>query len=266
MRIKILIEAEAIPLLYRHRILSLIKEALEKGDASYKDFLYNSKTAKPFTFNLVPPITRSIEEKEIRIDDKFSVKDRVFYSKGSYFSLFVSSIDERFILSLFKGLKKMDSFQFSYNNYMIVDGKSITLRIKRIIMINEKDISKDSAVFKTSSPFLLEDKNDNPVLFYEKHFEKELNEITDKILSSSHIKGKGLEKPLKFEPIQMNKQVVKHTLRAFREKTNKPIMYLTANAGVFKLEGHPTDLDILYKIGIGNRTGQGFGMLELLEY
>jgi CRISPR-associated endoribonuclease Cas6 len=41
-------------------------------------------------------------------------------------------------------------------------------------------------------------------------------------------------------------------------------MYLTGNTGIFKLSGHPKDLEILYKIGIGNRTGQGFGMVEVL--
>ena len=105
---------------------------------------------------------------------------------------------------------------------------------------------------------------DKPVLFSDKRFEKELNEVTDRILRSETIKGKGLEKPLKFEPLKMNKQVVKHTLKAFREKTGKPIMYLTGNSGIFKLSGHPKDLEILYRIGIGNRTGQGFGMVEVL--
>lgn len=32
--------------------------------------------------------------------------------------------------------------------------------------------------------------------------------------------------------------------------------------GIFKLSGHPKD--ILYKIGIGNRTSQGFGIVEVL--
>jgi CRISPR-associated endoribonuclease Cas6 len=42
-------------------------------------------------------------------------------------------------------------------------------------------------------------------------------------------------------------------------------MYITGNTGIFKLSGDAEDLNMLYKIGIGNRTGQGFGMLEILK-
>lgn len=264
MRIRIYIEAEVIPLLYRHRILSLIKEALSKSDSNYKEFLYNGKIAKPFTFNLVPPASKELKEVDIKIDDRFSIKDKAFYSNGSYFNLFVSSIDYRFIISLFNGLKRLKTFDFSFNESMLVDGKKVIFNIKNVAVLNERPITKDSIIMKTNSPILIEDKEDNPVLFTDENFEKELNEVTDRILASPHIKGKGLEKPLRFEPIKMNKQVVKHTLKSFREKAGKPVMYLTGNTGVFKLSGHPKDLEILYKIGIGNRTGQGFGMVEVI--
>jgi CRISPR-associated endoribonuclease Cas6 len=264
MRIKILIKAEKIPVIYRHRIVSLIKEALKKSDKDYKEFLYGNKITKPFTFNLVPPFKKEIKEAEIQIDNKFKIKDKVFYSGSHYFSLYISSPDYRFIISLFNGLKRLKIFDFSSYENMLVDGEKIVLQIKNVAVLNERPVKKEEIVFKTNSPIIVEDKNDKPVLFSDKNFERELNEITDRILASSHIKGKGLEKPLRFEPIKMSKQVVKHTLKSFREKTGKPVMYLTGNSGVFKLSGHPKDLEILYKIGIGNRTGQGFGMVEVL--
>jgi len=266
MRIKITLQTKQIPFIYRHRILSLIKEALKKSDQDYKSFLYENKIAKPFTFNLVPPINKEIREALIQIDSKFKIKDKVFYSEDGYFSLFISSNDYRFIISLFNGLKRLKTFDFSSYENMLVDGERVIIQIKNVTMINEKPIKQDTVIFKTNSPILIEDKNDNPLLFSDKNFEEELNTITNKILSSPHIKGKGLEKPLKFEPINMNKQVVKHTLKSFREQTGKPVMYLTGNVGIFKLSGDPRDLEILYKIGIGNRTGQGFGMVEVLEW
>lgn len=265
MRIKITLETPMIPFLYRHRILSLIKEALKKSDKDYKDFLYKNKITKPFTFNLVPPLNKEIKEGEIQIDNNFTVKDYIFYSKDSYFNLFISSADYRFVITLYNGLKNLKTFDFSSYENMLVNGEKVILHIKRVNVLNEKPIRGNSVVFKTNAPIIVEDKNDNPVLFSDKNFEKELNEITDRILSSPHIKGKGLEKPLKFEPIKMGKQVIKHTLKSFREKTGKPVMYLTGNTGVFRLSGHPKDLEPLYKIGIGNRTGQGFGMVEVLE-
>ncbi len=265
MRIKIVLKTDKMPFLYRHRILSLIKEAIKKSDKEYKDFLYKNKITKPFTFNLTFPKQKELLTKNIQIDKNFSIEDTVAIIKEGYLNLFISSSDYKFIINLFNGLKKLKSFDFSSDENMLVDGERITIDIKSVRILNERPIKSDNILFKTNSPILIEDKNDNPILFSDKNFEKELNEITDRILSSSHIKGKGLEKPLKFEPIKMSKQVIKHTQKEFREKTGKPVMYLTTNSGIFKLHGHPKDLELLYKIGIGNKTGQGFGMVEVLR-
>lgn len=69
---------------------------------------------------------------------------------------------------------------------------------------------------------------------------------------------------MEFIPVKLRKQVVKHTLKGFREKTGKPYMTLTCFEGCFKLKGDPRDLQMLYQIGIGLRTGQGFGMVEVI--
>jgi CRISPR-associated endoribonuclease Cas6 len=76
--------------------------------------------------------------------------------------------------------------------------------------------------------------------------------------------GRSLKETLKFYPLNMRKEVVKHTLRSFREKTGKPIMYITGNSGIFKLKGHPEDLQVIYQIGFGNRRSQGFGMVDVI--
>ncbi|WP_457623136.1 CRISPR-associated endoribonuclease Cas6, partial [Persephonella sp.] len=242
------------------------KEALRKSDEDYKRFLYNGKITKPFSFNLVIPPGAKKEKKPIQIDPDFSIEDTVFVlENGHFISLFISAMDYRFLISLFNGLGKIPEFNFSFDENMLIDGRKTTWKIKKVIPLNEKPVISDTVIFKTNSPIIVEDRYDNPVLYSDPQFEQHLNEITDRILSSPHIKGKGLEKPLKFEPIEMQKQVIKHTLKAFREKTGKPLMYLTGNKGIFKLSGHPKDLEILYKIGIGNRTGQGFGMVEVMK-
>lgn len=264
MRIKISIKTDKIPIIYRHRVVSLTKEALKKSDKDYKDFLYNEKITKPFCFNVSLPIEKEIKKELIQIDENFKIKDLVFYFESQPVNLYVSSYDYRFMISLFNGLKRLKVFNFGYDRYNLINEKEIKFYIKNVSIINERPIKSDEVIFKTNSPIILEDKKDNPVLFSEKDFEYHLNEITDRILKSPHIKAKGLEKSLKFEPIKMQKQVVKHTIKDFREMTKKPIMYLTGNSGIFKLRGDPKDLEILYKIGIGNRTGQGFGMVEIL--
>jgi len=265
MRIKVVIKANKVPVFFRHKIVSLFKEALRKSDKEYKDFLYKNKITKPFSFNLVLPREKEIKKEKIQIDKDFIVEDLVFYPNQPFINLYISSLDYRFIADLFNGLMNLKTFRFSSDKNMLVNGEKIIWEIKKVIPLKERPILGDEVIFKTNSPILVETRDDKPVIFSDENFEKELNEITNQILKSPHIKGKGLERPLKFEPINMKKQVVKHTLKAFREKAGKPYMLLTGNSGVFKLKGHPKDLEILYKIGIGNRTGQGFGMVEVIK-
>jgi CRISPR-associated endoribonuclease Cas6 len=265
MRVRIVLKTDEMPFLYRHRIISLIKEALMRSDKDYKEFLYNGKISKPFTFSLMFPNTKEFVNKRISIDRNFEIDDKVALIKDGFLSLFVSSSDYRFVISLVTGLKKIGTFNFSYGDCMLVDGKSINLEVKSISVLNEKVINNNFAIFRTMSPIVLEDKDDKPIIFLDDNFEKELNEIMDRILRSQIIRGFGLKRHLEFEPIKMSKQVIKHTLKDFREKTGKPIMYITGNTGIFKLSGDAEDLNMLYKIGIGNRTGQGFGMLEILK-
>ena len=268
MRLRILLKTDTdeMILLYRHRIVSLIKEALTKSDKDYKEFLYNGKIAKPFTFSLTFPIL-GFATKKISIDKNFEIEDKVALIKDGFVNLFISSSDYRFMILLFTGLKKLRTFNFSYDDCMLVDGKHINLEVKQISVLNEKVIKNDFAVFKTMSPIILETMHgDEPIPFSDNNrFEKELNEVMDRILRSETVRSFGLKRKLKFEPIKMSQKVIKHTLKGFREKTGKPIMYLTGNVGIFKLSGDPEDLNMIYKIGLGNRTGQGFGMLEILK-
>jgi CRISPR-associated endoribonuclease Cas6 len=41
-------------------------------------------------------------------------------------------------------------------------------------------------------------------------------------------------------------------------------MYLTAFDATLEITGEKTILKILYKKGIGNRTGEGFGMVDII--
>jgi CRISPR-associated endoribonuclease Cas6 len=65
MRIKLTFKADKLPILYRHRFMALIKEALEKSDAVYKKTSIriktqeHSKVAKPFCFSIsMPPVSK----------------------------------------------------------------------------------------------------------------------------------------------------------------------------------------------------------------
>jgi CRISPR-associated endoribonuclease Cas6 len=255
MRIKIILKAEKLPIIYRHRIISLIKEALKKADISYKDSLYHDKAPRPFTFN------------------------------NGELSLFLSSHDYQFIMYLFNGLQGLKSFSFSSDEDMLVNSEKINIEIKKVLPVNEKPIKNSEVGFKINSPFIIEDWEDNPILpdspDYNLHLDKvkTSNNLTHRLISlndyNEHLNKvqnmifktiveRELKETLEFTPVQMEKQIIKHTLKEFREKTGKALMYLTGSKGIFKLKGHPEDLDLIYKIGIGNRTSQGFGMLEVV--
>lgn len=252
MRIKVEIYANKIPVLYRHRVMSLIKEALVRSDRDYKEHLYNNRIKKPFCFNFTFE-RKNHQIEPIKIDDNFTVEDRVFYPSDKKANLFISSNDYRFIITLYNGLKRLDRFKFSDDNIW---------QIGKVYQMKEKVFTDDYAVFKTASPVVVESRDDQPVIFSDPNFEQELNKVMNLVMQKNF--SRQLIKPLKIHLVEMKKEVVKHTLRGFREKTGKPVMYITASSGIFKLEGDRRDLQTIYQIGLGNRTSQGFGMLEVV--
>jgi CRISPR-associated endoribonuclease Cas6 len=252
MRVKIPITTGKVPIIFRQRVLAFIKEALAQADKDYKESMYNVRMPKAYTFNLAFDRTNPKEE-EISLDEKFKIKDKVFYQDRPVF-LYISSNDYQFLINLFNGMKKIKIFDFNkFDNIYWQVGKPVILR--------EKIIFNDEVTFKTNAPFIIETKDDRPVVFSDENFQTELNNVMERIFRK--LDNRGLKQPLEFYPINMKKEVIKHTLRGFREKTGKPIMYITGNSGIFKLKGHPEDLQTIYQIGLGNRTGQGFGMVEV---
>ena len=282
MKFKILIKTQKLPILYRHRVISLFKEALKLSDPEWMDFLYNSKLPKPFTFNLSLPLGFKVRKEAVQIDEKFNPEEfpelremEVFYlPENSFLTLWVSSADYRFLISLYNGLQKLKTFDFSSDDTMLVNGEKLTWEIKKIFAIKDRVVTQRKVFLRTCSPILVE-RNVNgkkkPVLLTDSNFEKELNFVMDKILKS--LRGYGFKEPLSFkvavDPKSMKPlakvQKVKHTLKEFREKTGLPYMTLTVNRGMFQVEGNPEDINYMVKIGIGNRTGQGFGMVEVVR-
>jgi CRISPR-associated endoribonuclease Cas6 len=255
MRVKIPIYTEKIPIIFRHRVIALIKEALSKSDRDYLEALYSTKKPKAFTFNLAFEGSQPVNE-EIYIDSTFKIKDKVFYQNiNNPAFLYISSDDYEFFVNILNGIREIKTFEFDKEN-------NIYWEIGKISILKEKTVLSNTVIFKTNSPIIVETKDDKPVVFNNEIFQTELNNIMEATFRKLY--GRGLRKPLKFYPLSMRKEVVKHTLKGFREKTGKPVMYLTGSSGIFKLKGHPEDLQTIYQIGLGNRRGQGFGMVDVI--
>ncbi len=267
MRLKVFIETEKLPIIYRHRFLALIKESLSRSNIHYKAHLYDdevyTKKIKPFTFAvLFPKGTRCKREAfYLDLDGKHSVEDFVFYPmEGSLVNLLISSVDYEFIMYLYNGLLEIKSFPFN---------KDVTLSLKKILPMVERKITSDWVLFKTYSPILIERADGSPVFrngnFPDKECNEEFNAIHDRILKD--LRGYGLKKEMRFEPLseKWKKQVVKHTLQKIKDKLGKSYATFTCFEGYFHLGGDPEDIEFLYKKGIGLRTGQGFGMVEVVR-
>ncbi len=266
MRLKVIFKTDKLHILYRHRFMALIKEALKQSDAGYKESLYPdknseySKVAKPFCFNVSIPADKNIKKEKIIIDEGVEIEDAVFYFPvNNSLSFYISSSEYQFMVCLYNGLLEIKTFPF---------GNGIDLKFERVFIINEKKINSDEVMFRTNAPILIENKEGRPILPIASSlspiasFNEHFNAIHDRILKD--IRGEGLYREIEFIPVKLKKQVVKHTLRGFREKTGKPYMTLTCFEGCFKLKGDPRDLQMLYQIGMGQRTGQGFGMVEVV--
>ncbi len=263
MRLQFRFKVNKLPILYRHRFMALIKEAISNQDIRYKKLLYPdkkavfSKVVKPFTFAVVFPKNKKIKKEKIQIDESTFIEDSVFYFPAdSYISFFMSSFDLEFMINLYNGLLELSSFDF---------GGGIILHHQRTHLIKEKKINSNEVIFKTLSPILIESKDGTPLLPIDGQlddFNLHFNEIHKRIFKD--IRGKEPMEEFYLEPILIKKTVVKHTLKGFREQTGKPYMMLTCFDGCFKLKGNPEDLQLLYQAGAGLRTGQGFGMVEVV--
>lgn len=261
MRIEILfgVSVGKLPILYRQRFMDLIITALKESDSEYAASLYPDKSehlkvAKPFAFSVSLPGEFVVKKEKFKIDDNLEVEDIVFnFDKSEKLSMYVSSLDPVFLMHLYNGLLRLRDFQFN---------DELTLKTNRVFMLKEKEINEQVVIYKTMSPILIETQDDKPILPDDEKFNLNFNAIHDRILKD--VRGHGLYRELLFTPVKVKKQVVKHTLKDFRKQTGKPFMTFTTFDGIFKVEGDPRDLKALYQMGIGLRTGQGFGMVEVI--
>lgn len=276
MRIKINLHVKRLPILYRHRFIALIKEALNLSDYNYKSLLYPEKTSvvskqtKPFTFSLYIPPGFNIKKEKFLLDQNLVMEETVFYPTKEL-SFFVSSSDHQFIVNLYNGLLAIKQLEIA--EFVDDAGMKETeyMQISTVLLLNEQNINTEYVTFQTMSHISIEDRNDQPIELFKngsidpealKNFTYHMNAIQDRRFKD--LRGYGLKQPLVFVPQRISKKVVKHTLKDFRDQTGKPFMMLTTYHGTFILKGDPEDLQLTYQVGLGLRTGQGFGMLEVV--
>lgn len=223
---------------YNMLFLSLIKKSLETSNFEYfkRTFLTNTKIMKPFTYG-------------VYLKD-FVLKDEEFICENGSFN--VSTIDYEFFINFYNGITQIKEFRY----------KDYILEIEKIILAQEKEAVSNSILIKTLSPIYIKDKSGQGLLPDNEYFEGELNYISNLILNN--FQNRDLKQRLKiYETSDTKKIVVKEDITDISPKMKNKYLYLTCLQGLFVLKGHPDDLNVLLKTGIGFKRSQGFGFIEL---
>ena len=238
MRFTVCFKTDTFPVLYSALGISMIKEALKKEDENYYKELYEGKKAsKNFTFSFY-------------VKDYVKEGDMFVKNDGVYMT--ISTPDVRFGLNLYNGFNKMGVMQY----------KEFKLKKERIKIDKEVNIVDESVIIKTLSPIVVSKGKSGYLVIGEEGFNERLNYVMDIVVKN--YRGYGLIEPIELLPLKASKVVVKQGLRGFKEETNKEYNCIDANRGTFELRGNREDLNLIYKLGLGFRRGQGFGNIKVV--
>ncbi|MEY8351298.1 CRISPR-associated endoribonuclease Cas6 [Bacillus cereus] len=243
MRIQIIVETQRIPVSYHFLFVSIIKKSLSVTSNHIVNDLYtyegkSNKRAKNFTFSVYM--------------DGYTKKGDEFLIEGNI-KWIISSSDPEFMMYLYNGVMTQRSFQY----------KDYNLLVKKVNLIPEKVIMKETILCKTMSPIHIKNEMGKVLSPFDEEFHDTLQYICNQTVQNAT--GRSIQKTILLTPIEMKKVIVKQKHDAFKLLNNESTLYVEAYRGTFKLEGHIQDLQTLYQIGLGMRRSQGFGNIEVIQ-
>lgn len=236
MRLKIALKLKKpeIDVEYRRIFLSLLKSSFENAGAEIFEKFYKTESVmKPFTFSVYLHSPKFV-------GDKISLK-------SNEVTLHFSTFSREPVIYLYNFLVKK-----RFTPYPLANDNE--LRFLSAHIRNERRITGEEIVFKTLSPFLVRlhneaDNVDRYLIPGEEGFSDRLKEINEAMFRELL----GREESVDIIPVKLKKIPVRHYGGL-----------LEANAGVIKATGKPEALDFIYKVGLGSRRSEGFGMLEMV--
>lgn len=234
MKINISIELDnnELPIDWRRKMLSLIKQILKNQSPSLYEEFYEVGTnkIKPFTFWA------------LFSESKFCA-DHIELSRNK-FNLFISTTDLKLAFTLYEGA---EYFQRISKHIKI---KDIGLKIIDVNICETKKIIENEIIVNMLSPLVVKqhfkEQNDKYFLYNEENF----NEIFKQCVGSQI---KDIEKVPEITVIKAKKVIVK------AYGANIP-----ASLGIFKLSGDIKILNQLYQMGMSSKNGAGFGKFEIV--
>ncbi|GAA3656465.1 CRISPR-associated endoribonuclease Cas6 [Asaccharospora irregularis] len=245
MRFSVEFETDKTPLHSNMQDVSIVKEAIKESNTELFNEMFLNKNHKDSRNKKHYCCARYVTNYEIK-EDLINIKE------GGKVILNFSSPDLEFMTDLYNGL--MDKVIFNYKGFI--------LKKKKIIMIKEKSIKGRRAVFKTLSPIAIRTKEGRFIDIEDSNYEEEMNYIINKILEN--YRGYGAKEYIRFKPINMKKKVIKEEIEDFKRITQKRFLYVNSYIGTFELSGDTEDLNLIYKLGVGHRRCQSFGMVDVI--
>ena len=237
MRVELTYRVKQLSLLdYRMQVFSLIKESIRMSDYEYYErlFIYKKNEMQDFSFSVYFVHFVPLEDNQIKLDKMI---------------ITISSASLETFTHIFNGIRKLTVYKVGNQ-----DWEQTNLQLH-----HTPTIKKHKVLLSCKSPVLIENQQHKSLAPSDSTYNKEFNYYAN--LQLRNITGRDLLQPLRFTPIQMKKVVVKFR---HRHLENHKFLFLTAYSGLFQLEGHPDDLNVLYNAGFGKRSAY-FGLTQLVE-
>lgn len=230
---------------YRRYFISLLKGVFERENPYLYSELYSSKVEKPFTFSVYLGKNAEISKSEVKCGEKI----HLIFSTGEH----------HILVSLLNGLLSMHKeeipFKFGENIYT-VDEITVLRPVK--IMESEVRFITLGAVVLTDSSARASDFNKWFVVPNAKDILRFNSVLTHRVIDKfRRVKGKEVEGSLSLKAISSS-AIEEVMIRHYGG-------YLRGWRGKFILSGPPELLQFVYDYGLGVRTGQGFGCLDICD-
>jgi len=226
----------------RERFISFLKKAFQSASEERYKNLFSAKKVRPYVY--APFFGSEFEKSRIGPDLSF------IFSSGDY----------EIISTFWNGIIILKERR---SDYIEINGKKFIL--KNINLLPNKRITSKRVIFKTIGTSILTDPSSAPDDFKNWFIipEKENLERFNSVLCERVRQKYEIIKSRKIEPDLRFNLLADYPIK----ETVIPLFkgYVRGFRGYFLLEGSPEILNFLYDYGFGVRTGQGFGLLDVIK-
>ena len=225
---------------YQGKFLSLIKRGLSQTNPDLFNELYNKNSAKSFTTSMYFP-------------EATFTKDKIILAKEVKNNAIMNFSCEDSVL----GLSFYNAFMHLHNQGRIKLNSQLSVYVSNLVLHKEFSIVSEEIIVKTLSPIAVRNQQSKFLSLSKENineFNSALRENTKAKIKIIHPELLSLVDDLEMIPITTKKVIVKHF-----------DINVEATIGKFILKGNSLLLNVLYRTGLGVKTGGFLGMISLIK-